>query len=162
MASVALFEVIEEHTNGRTVLRFLEGAMAGRTVIAFPESECLPNYVRRLTPSERAEILLRSLLDADQQAQWGRSQRFRVCTRYGEVEFGRMHDIGFWPDGGGEFRLCVVPAGRGATLPEPDVWTNLLLVVRAEPERFFAVANWRRPNGPWRPPPLPSLRASSM
>ncbi len=131
--------------------------MAGRTVIAFPEHECLPNFERRLTPKERAEALLCSLLDLNQQASRKRTGQFRVGTRYGTLELGRLHDIGFWPPRGGELRLCVVPAGRLATFPEPDVWTNLLLVLRADPERFFAVANWRRLSGPWFRPPEPGL-----
>ena len=35
--------------------------------------------------------------------------------------------------------LCVVPRGYHA-LPRADIWTNLLLTLAVEPERFFRVA----------------------
>ena len=63
-------------------------------------------------------------------------------TEFGEVELGELFNIGFWPRTGGEYRLCVVPTGR--RLPEPDIWTNLLLALKTDPVKFFRVANWRR------------------
>jgi len=83
-------------------------------------------------------------------------RRFLVETQFGNVELGELFNIGFWPRTGGEYRLCVVPRGR--KLPEPDIWTNLLLVLKTDPVKFFRVANWRRPpNGKWSFGPVPGF-----
>jgi hypothetical protein len=71
------------------------------------------------------------------------------------MEFGRVSDIGFWPKAGGELRLCVLPNGK--TLPGPDIWTNLLFALKADPFWFFTVANWRKPDGEWNFGPVPGF-----
>ena len=159
------FEVVAEHPDGRVTLRFAEGALAGRCVTAFRDEQCAPSR-RRLTPRQKAEQLLISLLDEEQRLAWRAGKRFRLSTPYGVLELGALHNMAFWPTGrhwAGErpkqLHLCVVPLGRTERLPEADIWTNLLLVVRAEPERFFAVANWRLPRQrTWYRPPIAGLR----
>jgi hypothetical protein len=158
------FEVIAELANGGQRIRFLRGSLAGRTVIAFPDSHPyfrgLVDGERRraLNPDERAENLLRSLLTAEQLRDWVGRQRFLVSTRYGALEFGELYNIGFWPNSRGEFRLCVVPTrDEGRDLPVADQWINLLLALKANPERFFTVANWRRPGGQFMIGPVPGF-----
>ena len=96
-------------------------------------------------------------------------RRFRLSTPYGVLELGALHNMAFWPSGlhwdRGHLKqlsLCVVPRGDFKRLPEADIWTNLLLVVRAEPERFFTVANWRGPSHTsWYRPPIAGLHLQS-
>jgi hypothetical protein len=147
-------EVLEELGDGRQLLRFVSGALAGRTVIAFPESDFI-----YLSPFERAERLLLTLLDAEQVSDWRANQTFRVTTKFGTVELGRIQDIGYWPVAGSELRLCVLPSGK--RLPGPDIWTNLLLVLTHDPRHFFTVANWRMPNGTWYKAPVPGFEKAS-
>lgn len=106
----------------------------------------------------RAERLLRSFLTPVQLRDWVRRQRFRVLTRYGVIELGELYNIGFWPNAGGELRLCVVPTqNKGRDLPICDQWVNLLLALKSDPERFFTVANWRRPGGKFMFGPVPGI-----
>jgi hypothetical protein len=60
----------------------------------------------------------------------------------GAVELGQLYNLRYRPRHGRERRLCVVPKNH-STLPVADIWTNLLLTLRADPTRFFAVAVWR-------------------
>jgi hypothetical protein len=133
--------------------------MAGRCVTAFPEDQCILAYEAPLTPRQRTDRLLVSLLDSEQRLSWRARKRFKVVTPYGVLELGALHNMRFWPRREPrQLRLCVVPTGDLRRLPEGDIWTNLLLVVRAEPERFFAVANWRdAANQQWYRPPAPGL-----
>lgn len=152
------FEVLGEIEDGKTMLRFVSGAMAGRTVIAVPDSYYLPGAHHALSPFERAERLLLSLLTPEQATDWSASKRFLVETPFGTVEFGQLSNMRYWPcRGDGELRLCVVPADHGQSLPDPDIWANLLLAVKADPRRFFTVANWRAGKGGWRYGPVPGL-----
>ena len=163
------FEIVAEHPDGRITLRFTEGVLAGRCVTAFSEEHCTLVYERPLTPREKAERLLVSLLDNQQRLAWHAKKRFRLGTPYGVLELGALHNMAFWPKGPHwdpghpkRVNLCVVPRGDLKRLPEADIWTNLLLVVRAEPERFFAVANWRDPSHTsWYRPPIAGLRLQS-
>jgi hypothetical protein len=120
-----------------------------------------PEETRQAEANRRAEALLVSLLDPDQRADWGSRRRFWVENPYGAVELGRVSHLHFVANDGRHFTLCVVPTGV-SNLPDADVWTNLLLVLRADPERFFDVANYCTPGGPWRagPVPLPFPRPS--
>lgn len=159
------FEVIETLEDGRTRIRFTCGALTGRTVWAFPSLDPWPEPPsrrskprRRESPEARAARLLRSLLSPEQRRDWVTRRRFLVETQFGKVELGELFNIGFWPATGGELRLCVVPTGK--TLPGPDIWTNLLLVLKTDPVKFFKVANWRRPpNTTWYFGPVPGFSA---
>ena len=133
----------------------------GRLVRLTHDRFVTPEEARRADARHRAEALLESLLDADQRATWRSRHRFWVETPYGPVELGRVSHLRFVAQDGRHFTLCVVP-WNFSDLPDADVWTNLLLVLRAEPERFFDVANYCTPGGPWRagPVPLPPLRPS--
>lgn len=96
-------------------------------------------FTRRLA-HDRANALLRSLLDPDQRAEYERTGYFWVDVPQGRLRFGRLFSIRFEPRGTQTFRLlCVVPSGY-EDLPIPDIWANLLLAVRDDPARFFAVA----------------------
>jgi hypothetical protein len=162
------FEVVEERADGRIILRFTEGVLAGRCVTAFSDEVCAraSAYEPILSPRAKADRLLVSLLDEEQHLSWRAKKRFRLSTPYGVLEFGALFNMAFWPRGPHwdkghvkQFHLCVVPRGDFSRLPEADIWTNLLLVVRAEPERFFGVANWWCPGRPsWYRPPMPGLR----
>lgn len=165
----SVFEVVAEHPDGRITLRFTEGVLAGRRFTAFTDEHCLVPYERPLTPRDKAERLLVSLLDDHQRLDWRTHRRFRLDTPYGLLELGALHNMAFWPRGlhwerghPKKLHLCVVPRGDLKRLPPADVWTNLLLVVRAEPERFFAVANWRGPSHTsWYRPPIAGMKLRS-
>ena len=107
------------------------------------------------TPEQRATSLFLSLLDQAQRNQWLATGRCWVETPRGLIRLGRLHDLRLrpreWPDE--EWSLCVVP--RGPALPADDVWTNLLLVLAADPDEFFRVAASRKTRLPlsWPPPP---------
>jgi hypothetical protein len=161
---MADFEVLERFEDGRQWIRFTTGGLLGRTVMAFPEpAPGVPGFPSGhmnthlgVTPHERADRLLQSFLSEQQTSDWKAQRRFRVPSPFGALEFGRLFDIGFWPHTGGELRLCVVPTGKD--LPEPDIWTNLLLALKANPSWFFTVANWwRPPNGQWNLGPVPGF-----
>jgi hypothetical protein len=111
----------------------------------------------KVEADRRAEALLVSLLDPGQRSDWETRRRFWVDTAYGAVELGRVSDLRFDTHDGRHFTLCVVPQGI-SNLPDADVWTNLLLVLRAEPERFFDVANYCTPGGRWRAGPVPRVQ----
>jgi hypothetical protein len=149
---MADFEVLERFGDGRLRLRLTEGRLAGRVVIAFPDIPPL------LSPYERADRLLRSLLTAEQIEDWETFEKFRVPSPFGILEFGQIFDIGFWPNAGSELRLCVLPTGDD-DLPTPDIWANLLLAHKANPRWFFTVANWRKPEGRWNFGPVPGIEA---
>ena len=94
----------------------------------------------RTLAHERADALLRSLLDPDQLAEYVRTNHFWVEVPQGRLRFGRLYAIRFEPRGSNTVRLlCVVPE-RHSELPAPDIWANLLLAVRHDPARFFEVA----------------------
>lgn len=162
------FEVLQEFEGGGRQVRFVSGPLAGRVVVMCPaaddessisttnESDSPDTVASTLSPSQKARLLLLSLLTPAQRADWISHHRIVLCTAYGRVEFGRLSDIGYWPHGDGEFRLCVLPAGPD-DFPEDDVWTNLLLALLADPCWFLTVANWRRPGSDWCLGPAPGL-----
>jgi hypothetical protein len=97
-------------------------------------------HVDRRVAYERADALLRSLLDPDQLAEYARTKHFWVEVPQGRLRFGRLYSIRFEPRDTNTVRLlCVVPE-RHTELPGPDIWANLLLAIRHDPARFFAVA----------------------
>ncbi len=163
----ALVEVVGgEHHGARVLLvpvaRVLpravardEGHLARRRPMAPTRGRLgAPGRSQRAEADRRAEALLVSLLDHNQRADWRRRRRFWVGSPYGAVELGRVSYLRFDAHDGRHFTLCVVPTGV-SNLPDADIWTNLLLVLRAEPERFFDVANYCTPGGPWRAGPVP-------
>jgi len=168
----ALVEVVGGEHNGSSVLlvpasRILpratppqrEELLRRRLVRLTHDRFVTPEETRKVDAARRADALLESLLDTDQRADWRSRRRFWVGTPYGVVELGRLSHLRFDSNDGHHFVLCVVPKSF-SDLPNADVWTNLLLVLRAEPERFFDVANYCAPGGSWRagPVPLPRLR----
>jgi hypothetical protein len=96
--------------------------------------------LNRRTAHDRATALLLSLLDDVQREEYERTKHFWVEVPQGRLRFGRLYSIRFEPRGTNTVRLlCVVPT-RHHELPAPDIWANLLLAVRDDPARFFAVA----------------------
>ena len=163
----ALVEVVGgEHHGARVLLvpaaRVLPRARTREEPDRAPRRRVAPTHGRLSAPqaseeaeaNRKAEALLVSLLDHHQRADWERRRRFWVESPYGAVELGRESHLRFDALGGSRFTLCVVPTGI-SDLPDADIWTNLLLVLRAEPERFFDVANYCTPGGPWRAGPVP-------
>ena len=132
-----------------------------RATLALVESDCRgssrdvargPGRIRARRPSATrarsapsqtaARWLLESLLDEAQLASWRDRGRFEVPVPDGTVELGELYNLRYRRHDGREFALCVVPSSH-ASLPLDDIWTNLLLMLRSDPERFFAVANYR-------------------
>jgi hypothetical protein len=105
-------------------------------------------------PDSVAERLMLSLLDDEQQEQWKANRTFWVDTPYGRLRLGRLYDLYFRPKVGNALTLCVVPVDH-LSLPRCDIWTNLVLALRADPEHFFRVANWHPLRGPWQSGPVP-------
>ena len=83
-----------------------------------------------------------------------RVDRFWIHTAYGDVELGRFGRLAFRRADGAHFTLCVVPTSY-KDLPDGDIWTNLLLVLKDSPERFFEVANYSADDKQWRRGPVP-------
>jgi hypothetical protein len=108
-------------------------------------------------PDAVAERLMVSLLDEEQRAQWKATRSFWVDTPFGRLQLGHLYDLYFRPRVGNALRLCVVPVDH-LSLPRCDIWTNLVLVLRSDPEEFFRVANWRSLRGPWQSGPVPVMR----
>ncbi len=179
--------LVEEVPDWGVLVELVGGEHSGANVLLVPAARILPGartaeesppprrrlvrltHDRFVAPEEkgradanrRAEALLVSLLDADQRADWGSRRRFWVENPYGAVELGRVSHLRFVAHDGRRFTLCVVPTGV-SNLPDADVWTNLLLALGADPERFFDVANYCPPGGAWQagPVPLPLPRPS--
>lgn len=109
------------------------------------------------TPEFKAQSLLESLLSVEQLEDWRTRRRFWVPTPRGKVELGKLYNLSFQDSSGTNLIICVEPEAC-FELPEADIWTNLLLMLRADPEHFFDVANWRFSRGPdkqWRTGPVP-------
>lgn len=89
----------------------------------------------------RAVALLRSLLDGEQRRDYDATGGFWVATPRGPVRLGRLYALVHRPVDRPTIErvLCVVPRGH-LELPRADVWTNLLLTLAVEPEKFFRVA----------------------
>lgn len=152
------YQVLEELPGRGTLVLAVGGDHDGAVFLvvsvdggSLPPSTACPGR----SPRASARRLLESLLHPDQLSQWRVTGRFAVPTPYGPVTLGRLYDLRWRHPEWGPMRLCVVPVGH-EELPEEDVWVNLLLALRAMPERFFAVANWQDPrSGSWRPGPVP-------
>jgi hypothetical protein len=131
----------------RATLALLEGDRGSSRDVARG-----PRRVRARRPSAtqtrsasrqtEARWLLESLLDEIQLASWRDHGRFEVPVSDGTVELGELYNLRYRRHDGREFTLCVVPRSH-ASLPLDDIWTNLLLMLRSDPERFFGVANYR-------------------
>jgi hypothetical protein len=147
----------------RTTLALVETDRAG-------SSRDIPPRFRRASPRQpdsaaraqstssriAARWLLESLLDERQLASWRDRGRFEVPVADGTVELGDLYNLRYRRRDGCEFSLCVVPRAH-MTLPFEDIWVNLLLVLRSDPDAFFRVANYRRYNSAeaLRPGPVP-------
>jgi hypothetical protein len=146
--------ITEALPDGRTLVEHDDGRIEVRGASTRPTERARMGYCSR--PVRRAAVdrrsaeatageLLVSLLDHRQRADRARRGRWWVPTPRGPVELGGSpHAMRFWPDAhpSEEWSLCAVPTDP--TLPLGDVWSNLLLVLAVEPERFFAVANVHR------------------
>ena len=155
------FRFVDEIEAWGTLVALVGGEHDGAEVLLVPRDRVLPGLARPTPPPrrswrpspdpvelarsrsslERATALLESLLDPVQLRNWRRDRTFWVPTPYGQVQLGRLGRLAFHRNDGARHELCVVPVGV-SELPLPDVWTNLLLTLRATPERFFQVANW--------------------
>ena len=170
MPSVA---VLEELAPGRTLVRIVGGTHDGehvvvvgycrqagiRTLTWYLDGDDLPDQAQLRTPESRANELLESLLTPEELQEWRRDGRFWVSTPHGRVQLGQLYQLPFQPrNAAGDLVLCVVPnePPRSPPMPGPDIWANLLLVLRTDPARFFEVANWRfARGGPWHRGPAP-------
>jgi hypothetical protein len=166
---VADVELISHLDADRCVVRVVGGEYHDRIVVVcrggdpstrnlswFLEgtADCDPLFDAN-TPENVARTLLESLLSEDQLADWKRRRRFWVDTPRGSVELGELFNLRFRDQNGGRLVLCVVPEDE-LDLPDGDIWTTLLLTLRADPEHFFEVANWRKPhNERWLRGPVP-------
>lgn len=163
---MAEYEVLENLGFDRQLVRITTGDRAGLELVLvcaeIPGVERLEEFLGeaaapvggRLPPRLAAERLLCSLLDQGQREDWTRNRTFWVPTEFGPVQLGRLFNLRFRPWEGEPLTLCVVPDGF-STLPEADIWVNLLLALRADPRWFFTVANWRRRGGDWTYGPVP-------
>jgi hypothetical protein len=168
--SVAVVEVLAP---GRTLVQIVGGTHDGELVVVMggcrhPGVRTLDWYLDADDPPEplptreataRAATLLESLLSPQQLGDWRRDRCFWVPTPNGSVRLGRLYRLHFRPSGSGpDLLLCVVPAESAhlCSMPEADVWANLLLMLHADPGHFFEVANWRLASGgSWRHGPAP-------
>lgn len=165
--------VLEDLGNGRTLVQIVGGDHDGDRVVVTsrdrgPEIRALAWYldgdevsapVKHFlrSPDDKATELLESLLSDKQLNQWRRHRRFWVPTLHGPVELGSLFSLRFRSNTTKrDFVLCAIPEGIEVRrdLPESDIWVNLLLVLRDDPNEFFRVANWRyaRESQWWRGP----------
>jgi hypothetical protein len=163
---LAEYEVLENLGFDRQVVRITTGERAGMELVlacgAPPGVQRLEEFLGeaaspvggRLPPRLAAERLLCSLLDPRQLRDWTDHGKFWVPTPFGPVQLGRLFHLRFRPWEGEPLTLCVVPV-QFRSLPEADIWVNLLLALRADPQWFFTVANWRPPGGQWTHGPVP-------
>ena len=158
MPSIA---VLDDLGDGRTLVEIVGGAHDGDRVVVThhhrgPGIRPLTWYLdgdevsapiqhALRSPADKANELLESLLSVTQLKEWRSNQHFWVPTPYGSVELGTLFNLRFKSiSGNAEFVLCVVPEVEDASVfPEADIWTNLLLMLRHDPDQFFRVANWR-------------------
>ncbi len=165
--------MLEELAPGRTLIQIVGGTHDGEHVVVM--GDCRHVGIRSLawyldgdvpfdqsrlqSPEAKANTLLESLLSPDELQEWRRDGRFWVSTPPGCVQLGQLYQLPFRPrNAGHDLVLCVVPdePPRQPPMPGPDVWANLLLVLRTDPERFFRVANWRfAGRGHWHRGPAP-------
>ena len=148
----ASYVVLDVLGHDRKLIRIVSGAHEGTELVVVRRDmpgvqrleEILGEEVEWTDPDGVAEQLLVSLLDQQQRYEWDALHTFWVDTAFGRVKLGRLYDISFRPVGSEPpYRLCVVPDDH-RSLPSADIWANLLLVLRGDPERFFRVANWQR------------------
>jgi hypothetical protein len=162
----ASYVVLDELGPDRQLIRVASGRHAGLELVLLTRdlvgvarlddvlgeeaTACSPGDL----PDAVAERLMLSLLDDEQREQWKANRMFWVDTPYGRLRLGRLYDLYFRPRIGNALTLCVVPVDH-LSLPRCDIWTNLVLALRADPDRFFRVANWRRLRGAWQSGPVP-------
>jgi hypothetical protein len=163
---VASYVILDELGPDRQLIRIATGRHAGLELVLLTRDlvgvarladvlgEEATAGSRADPPDSVAERLLLSLLDAEQRQQWKANRTFWVDTPYGRLRLGRLYDLYFRPRIGNALTLCVVPVDH-LSLPRCDIWTNLVLALRADPERFFRVANWRPLRGAWQSGPVP-------
>jgi hypothetical protein len=166
---VASYVILDELGADRQLIRIATGRHAGLELVLLTRDlvgvarldDVLGEEATACRPANHpdsvAERLMLSLLDDEQREQWKANQTFWVDTPYGRLRLGRLYDLYFRPRIGNALTLCVVPVDH-LSLPRCDVWTNLVLALRADPERFFHVANWRPLRGPWQSGPVPLAR----
>jgi hypothetical protein len=148
------------HPAARTLAWYLDGDSPPASLRALPPA---PPPTRSLTAARLAEAkacaLLESLLSPRQLEDWRRDRRFWVPTPQGSVRLGQLYQLLFRPPAiGRDLVLCVVPVqpAHQSPMPEADVWANLLLLLHADPSRFFQTANWRvADGGSWHRGPAP-------
>lgn len=160
------YEVLETLGFSRQIVRITSGADAGAELVVVADAPKLVGRLEdflgdeavplggRVMPQVAAEHLLQSLLNKEQLSEWTNTRTLWVPTEFGGVQLGRLFDLKFRPWRGPTLSLCVVPKGFDS-LPNSDIWANLLLALRGDPEWFFKVANWRRPRGQWTFGPVP-------
>lgn len=170
LALLPRLRFLEEIEGWGTLVALVGGEHEGHEVLVVPRDRILPGSsrparerLRQPTPDpgglagtsaeRKATALLESLLDETQLSAWQRTRHFQVRTVYGAVELGTLYRLAFRRHDGWRFELCVVPTAY-RDLPVADIWTNLLLMLRNDPLRFFTVANWKG-EGEWYRGPVP-------
>jgi hypothetical protein len=136
------------HDGERIVVTSCDRELGIRSLAWYLEGDEVSAPVKHAlrSPDDKANELLESLLSSKQLNQWRKRGRFWVPTPHGSVEMGSLFNLRFSGNASkGEFVLCVVPEGleRRRDLPEADIWINLMLMLRHDPDEFFRVANWR-------------------
>ena len=166
---VASYVILDELGADRQLIRIATGRHAGLELVLLTRDlvgvarldDVLGEEATAGSPADHpesvAERLMLSLLDHEQREQWKANRTFWVDTPYGRLRLGRLYDLYFRPRIGNALTLCVVPVDH-LSLPRCDIWTNLVLALRADPERFFRVANWRPLRGAWQSGPVPLAR----
>jgi hypothetical protein len=169
---VASYVILDELGADRQLIRIATGRHAGLELVLLTRDllgvarldDVLGEEAAGCRPANHpdsvAERLMLSLLDDEQRGQWKANRTFWVDTPYGRLRLGRLYDLYFRPRIGNALTLCVVPVDH-LSLPRCDIWINLMLALRADPERFFRVANWRPLRGAWQSGPVPLARKKS-
>ena len=126
-------------TRRRPRTRIFTSALPVRTI--WPSESSMERVAARRTAHERARELLLSLLNPFQREDYVHHSGFWVETARGRIRLGRLYNLEFRPKEKPYEKqiLCVLPVNH-ETLPLPDIWTNLLLVLNQDPDKFFRVA----------------------
>ena len=155
MLGLPRLALLEPVSDGRWIVATADGPLTG-TLFVIGECRRSDAVGAEPTPARIAMDLFKSLLDPVQREQWRQHGCCWVPTPRGPVRLGRLHDLRHrpLPATPTERSLCVVPTGR--PMPRGDIWTNLLLVLAADPDQFFRVANVRGFPPVSSPPPADS------